>query len=120
MARLADPDVRQRWEERMRSFERSGLSVVNFCREEGVSTPSFYQWRKKLRSNAETGPGPMARKRTDRRGSFVPLLVEPIRECFRIHFLDRAVVEIPVCESSTLLCAVERLAAADCVRESQP
>jgi hypothetical protein len=38
MARLADPAVRRRWEERIRSFERTGLSVVSFCEKEGVST----------------------------------------------------------------------------------
>jgi len=36
------------WEERLRRFERSGLTVAKFCRQEGVSVPSFYQWRKRL------------------------------------------------------------------------
>ena len=29
-------------------FERSGLSVRAFCRQEGVLEPSFYSWRKKI------------------------------------------------------------------------
>jgi hypothetical protein len=120
MARLADPVVRQRWEERMRSFEECGLSVVDFCRQEGVSSPSFYQWRKKLRSATEPRRKTAVRGESEVAGSFVPLVVGAARECFRIHFPDCAVVEIPICESSTLLGAVERLAAANFDRESQP
>jgi hypothetical protein len=29
-------------------FERSGLSVREFCRQEGILEPSFYSWRKKI------------------------------------------------------------------------
>jgi hypothetical protein len=29
-------------------FERSGLSVREFCRQEGVLEPSFYSWRKRI------------------------------------------------------------------------
>ena len=37
------------WQERLRRFDRSQMTVVQFCRNEGVSQPSFYQWKKKLR-----------------------------------------------------------------------
>ena len=120
MARLRDPAVRRRWEERMRSFERSGLSVMDFCEQDGVSTASFYLWRRKLGRETASRRRAVARDRADLTGGFVPVTVEPVRECFRIQFSDRAVVEIPVCEWSTLLRVVERLAAADCVEESQP
>jgi hypothetical protein len=36
------------WGERLRRFEQAGLTVAEFCRQEGVSAPSFYQWRKRL------------------------------------------------------------------------
>jgi hypothetical protein len=29
-------------------FERSGVSVREFCRQEGILEPSFYSWRKKI------------------------------------------------------------------------
>ncbi|WP_390630781.1 IS66 family insertion sequence element accessory protein TnpA [Roseiconus lacunae] len=32
----------------MDRFRSQSLSVKEFCRREGVSVPSFYQWRKKL------------------------------------------------------------------------
>lgn len=37
---------------------KSGLSVREFCRQEGVSEPSFYQWRKKLASVCSTASPP--------------------------------------------------------------
>lgn len=36
------------WRLRVQRFLQSGLTVVAFCRREGVSTPSFYLWRKRL------------------------------------------------------------------------
>jgi hypothetical protein len=43
------------WQERLRRYERAGLTVAEFCQRERVSIPSFYQWRKRL---AETSAGP--------------------------------------------------------------
>ncbi len=37
------------WQERIAAQERSGLSVQQFCKEHGLSHPSFYYWRKRLR-----------------------------------------------------------------------
>jgi transposase-like protein len=36
------------WSERLRRYRRAGQTVAEFCRHEGVSVPSFYQWRKRL------------------------------------------------------------------------
>jgi len=40
------------WRKRLAEFRRGKLTVAEFCRREGVSNPSFYQWRKRL----ERGP----------------------------------------------------------------
>lgn len=37
-----------RWERLLEKQKRSGLSVEAFCRNEGFSTPTFYNWRRKL------------------------------------------------------------------------
>lgn len=50
------------WRSRLARFAHSGLTVVEFCRRERVSPPSFYQWRKRLArglQNAKT-PSPAA------------------------------------------------------------
>ena len=119
MARLPDPVVRRRWEERIRLFECSELSVVDFCEQEDVSTASFYVWRRKIRGEGKSRRRTAAHESVGSGGGFVPVTVEPVRECFRIRFSDRAVVEIPVCEASTLLQVVDRLDAATRAGESQ-
>jgi transposase len=42
--------ARQRWTERLDRYRQSGLTVTDFCAEEGVSVPSFYLWKRKLAS----------------------------------------------------------------------
>lgn len=37
------------WRERIAEQARSGLSIKQFCQERGVTTWSFYDWRKRLR-----------------------------------------------------------------------
>jgi hypothetical protein len=42
------------WQRRMTRFGEARQSVAEFCRQEGVSSVSFYQWRKRLA--AAVGP----------------------------------------------------------------
>ena len=68
------------WRERLARFSNCSLTVKEFCRQEGVSDPSFYQWRKRLQE------GQQGRKRARRPGggstkpgksqqSFVPVRI---------------------------------------------
>jgi hypothetical protein len=41
------------WAERIAAQQRSGVSVKQFCKEEGLTEYSFYAWRKRLQ---QTGP----------------------------------------------------------------
>jgi transposase-like protein len=38
------------WRDRLAEQERSGLSVKQFCQQQGVTEYSFYAWRKRLRN----------------------------------------------------------------------
>ena len=40
--------VRKGWQERLERFRHGGLSVVAFCRREGISCKAFYYWKQKL------------------------------------------------------------------------
>jgi hypothetical protein len=40
--------VRLAWIDRLQRFDAAGLTVLDFCRAEGVSTQAFYYWRHKL------------------------------------------------------------------------
>jgi transposase-like protein len=41
------------WAERIAAQQRSGISVKQFCRDQGLTEYSFYAWRKRLQ---ESGP----------------------------------------------------------------
>jgi transposase len=47
--RRPDLALQDLWRQRLQRFECSGLSAVAFCTKEGVSVPSFYAWRRRLR-----------------------------------------------------------------------
>jgi transposase len=38
----------QYWRENLRQQERSGLSIRDYCRREGLKETAFYRWRSKL------------------------------------------------------------------------
>ena len=42
------------WSERLARFRQGNQTVVSFCRSEGFSQPSFYQWKKKLASTGDS------------------------------------------------------------------
>jgi len=46
--RRSSPAKVKLWSERLARFRQSNQSVAAFCRSEGFSQPSFYQWKKKL------------------------------------------------------------------------
>ncbi len=48
--RRSSPKKIKLWSERLARFRQSNQSVASFCRSEGFSQPSFYQWKKKLAS----------------------------------------------------------------------
>jgi transposase-like protein len=51
MTRGSNASKRSEWAERMQRYAKSDQTVSEFCRSESVSLPSFYQWRRKLRTN---------------------------------------------------------------------
>jgi hypothetical protein len=48
--RPAIPKVDE-WAERIAAQQRSGISVKQFCKEQGVTEGAFYAWRKRLQKN---------------------------------------------------------------------
>lgn len=48
MGRAADAGLARIWEQRISRQRRSGLSIAEFCHQEGVSPASFYAWRRRV------------------------------------------------------------------------
>jgi hypothetical protein len=57
MAGSLDSRKVREWQRRMTRFEEARQPVAEFCRKEGVSAPSFYQWRKRLAGRPRAAAG---------------------------------------------------------------
>jgi transposase len=53
--REIDGDQEDFWRMAIETWQTSGLSVRQFCTNEGLSEPSFYSWRKKLTGGSVQG-----------------------------------------------------------------
>ena len=69
MARPKDLSLEHTWRRRLRRQAISGLSIPEFCAREGVSTASFYAWRRRLAAPSPAAPPD--------RPLFVPLHLDP-------------------------------------------
>jgi hypothetical protein len=54
----ADIEQQQFWQMAVETWRCSGLSVRKFCKQEGLSEPSFYAWRRKLTDGIEVDSKP--------------------------------------------------------------
>jgi hypothetical protein len=45
------------WQGILDQFQQSGQKVQAFCTEKGLSVPSFYQWKRRLRRGDGAAPG---------------------------------------------------------------
>ena len=76
------------WAARLQRFEHAQMSVAQFCNAEGISQPSFYQWKRKLKSpqnrNAATTAG------------FMPVALAPnLESCSAPVTYAKATMELP-------------------------
>lgn len=51
-----ETDQRQFWQMAIEAWQAGGLSVRQFCKQEGLSEPSFYMWRKRLKKSSDPKP----------------------------------------------------------------
>jgi len=118
MGRVANPKVAALWRERVELQRRSGLSILKYCRREGVSAGSFYAWKRRLqasRTTVERKPQKRVQPRVSRgpspRGGFVqlPLIVDATIE---IRFPDGTKVNPPAENLAALAVTLKTLQAA--------
>jgi hypothetical protein len=107
MVRKFDSSKAALWTERFRRFEASSLTVARFCAEEGYSTASFYQWRRKLRKSS-----PLKRKTANPSQAtpperFRPLTIAITPARVGIHFPSGTRLEVAG-DDHELVCLVVR------------
>ena len=97
------------WQERLESFKGSGLSVDEFCLQEGVSRSTYYRWVDQLKNGL---PEPMvtekeARERAESgQAAFVPITLKasPVE----IELPNGGVVRLPLSVGQVVLVEVIR------------
>jgi hypothetical protein len=52
MVRRNDSEKRRQWEQRLRRFRSSGLTISRFCLRESVGVHSFHYWAKRIRATS--------------------------------------------------------------------
>lgn len=77
MARQKSAETETRWREIVERQAAGGESVRSFCAREGISQPSFYSWRKRLREMQDEGgrtpPAAQRAEAAEDAGLFIPL-----------------------------------------------
>jgi len=73
MARTPDLQLHALWRERLHRQVDSGLTIGQFCAQEGLSTATFHSWKRRLRliELADSLPAPAAPP------AFLPVTVRP-------------------------------------------
>ncbi|MEY3204171.1 MAG: hypothetical protein RLZZ21_502 [Planctomycetota bacterium] len=103
MARQEDHRKCAEWQQRLRRFEKSGLTVARFCARERVAVPTFWYWRRK-RVRPVTAPKTVA-------ATFAPVEVIGGRTV-TVRFPAGAVLELPEDRPDLVRTAVAALAGA--------
>ena len=64
----SDIEQQQFWQMAVETWRCSGLSVRKFCKQEGLSEPSFYAWRRKLTDGLEVDSKPNRKRANNQSG----------------------------------------------------
>jgi transposase len=98
---------REAWGDRMRRYGRCQLTVAQFCRDEGVSVPSFYQWKRKLADSSEA-----------KQPAFIPLATTKSLALATLKLPGGGLIELPrdmAREHLTEILAACVAATSDCI-----
>ena len=102
------------WQERLESFEGSGLEIGVFCLKEGISRSSFYRWKDRLKEGI---PEPMVAETAAREqaesaegAAFVPISLKASPVEIELH--NGGIVRLPLGVGQAVLVEVIRAAGA--------
>ncbi len=106
MAGSLDSSKVREWRRRMARFQEAQQSVAEFCRKEGVSAPSFYQWRKRL-TQRPTG--------TEEAAGFRPVRLVGSADV-AVQLPGGTQLQVPTSDRRALRLVIDTLARADAQR----
>jgi transposase len=112
--RRPDPLLPSLWDKRLRHFEQSGQSASTFCSQQGLSLPSFYAWRRRLRCS-DSASTPVDASNTADGPRFVPIKLLPASTPVELVLPTGTIVRVPPgCDLVFLRALVALLGGASC------
>jgi hypothetical protein len=100
--------TRQLWTDRLQRFRSADQTVAEFCAAEGVSAPTFYQWKRRL---ARTAPPAVA-------PTVVPVRITtpgPTTPAVEVLLPSGTLVRFaPVCDPGMIAAVLRQLGVAGC------
>jgi len=98
--------TRQAWVERLERFRTAQLSVVAFCRAEGVSAHAFYYWKRQLTQPTAVG---------DDTPRLIPVRIRPESAAVEVILPGGAALRLsPGCDLAFVRSLVEALGSLPC------
>lgn len=125
MANRMRSEAKERlWREQVTSWQRSGLSIRQYCQQHQLNEPNFYAWRRELARRDEVGgissksvqrPKPLS-------VTWMPLTVEPSTvPVVEVQLPTGAILRVPAgVESVTLERILTALHQVSSAQESRP
>jgi hypothetical protein len=100
--------TRQLWTDRLKRFRTAGQTVAAFCAAEGVSVPTFYQWKRRL---ARAAPSPAS-------PTVVPVRIttpDPTTTAVEVLLPSGTLLRFaPGCDPGTIAAVLRQLGVAGC------
>ena len=122
--RVRSEEKERLWREQVTSWQRSGLSIRQYCQQHQLNEPNFYAWRRELARRDEVGgissksvqrPKPLS-------VTWMPLTVEPSTvPVVEVQLPTGAILRVPAgVESVTLERILTALHQVSSAQESRP
>lgn len=104
MVRKDGVELMVRWRDRLHRQVSSGLKVDSFCKREGVSSASFYRWKKRLAQSPQTkAVTDVAGHGISKNPPFLPVTIRGNLAMIEIELPNHAVVRLPATVGADLL-----------------
>ena len=109
VGKARDPKLERRWRDLIARWRRSGISIGDFCIDQGVSESSFYSWKRELAARDQA-----VTPTTTAMPTFVPVRVAP-SATIEVVLRSGVVVRVPVgADPSAVAQLVAALGATPC------
>ena len=125
MANRMRSEAKERlWREQVTSWQRSGLSIRQYCQQHQLNEPNFYAWRRELARRDEVGgiSSKSVQRPKPSSVTWMPLTVEPSTvPVVEVQLPTGAILRVPAgVESVTLERILTALHQVSSAQESRP